>query len=118
MSKIYEPINIENVKANNLEIEIDYTLGGMNFFTYKEEKRGIYIYITPVFRGGGWTERNVTGDRRHSGYKILLEELNRRNQKKEEKYLELIKPLTKKITELFIEAKDQEVFDLVTNLKI
>lgn len=34
-------------RFDTVEITIDYNLGGLNYFNYKEEKRGYYIHFTP-----------------------------------------------------------------------
>lgn len=37
-------------KTNYLRIDLDYSKGGYNYFTYKNEPRGYYIHVSPVNR--------------------------------------------------------------------
>lgn len=40
-------------KSNFIKIYVYYDLGGWNYFTGREKKRGYYITVVPVERGGG-----------------------------------------------------------------
>ena len=69
---------------NNLRINFDYDLGGMNYFTGRAERRGYYISIMPVYRtvrDGGWTSESYTA---FTGVKTCLLEVARKSSKKEE----------------------------------
>lgn len=39
--------------CTHIEASVYYSLGGMNYFTYKQEQRGYYISIVPVTRERG-----------------------------------------------------------------
>lgn len=39
---------IEGSHATHLKITLNYNKGGMNYFTYKDEQRGIYLGVSPV----------------------------------------------------------------------
>ena len=41
-------------KANEIEVSIDYDIGGMNYFTGQNETRGYYFSITPYKVERGW----------------------------------------------------------------
>ena len=47
--KRYYKVN-NNSHVTHLKAEIYYSLGGMNYFTYKTESRGYYMSISPVAR--------------------------------------------------------------------
>ena len=49
-----EPEPIPNLKATHLKVELYYSLGGLNVFTYKDEPRGYYLSVSPVARKGNW----------------------------------------------------------------
>jgi len=55
------------------------------------------------------------GNERDSGYKILLEELSRKNQKKIEVQFNKVKGWSKKIAKLYSEEKDQEIHKLINS---
>lgn len=72
----------ENKNANFLKIEVNYNLGGYNYFTYKSEPRGYYLSISPVQR----YERDGIGFESYtafSGVKLLLLEVSRKGKKAE-----------------------------------
>jgi hypothetical protein len=39
---------IETTGAQVLEVEVVYSKGGMNYFTYESDPRGFYLHVTPV----------------------------------------------------------------------
>ena len=69
-----------------LRCELYYSLGGYNFFTYKNEPRGYYVSVTPVEREqrNGYTMESVA---LFSGVKVLVCEVNRKSKKAEEEAL-------------------------------
>lgn len=67
-------------KVNSLRVELYYSLGGMNYWTYKPDSRGYYLSVTPVEsaqRNGYTTESYTIG----SGVKMLIKEVNRKSAK-------------------------------------
>ena len=70
-------------KSNFIKIYVDYDLGGMNYFTGREKKRGYYITVLPVERGG-----NMEGFIAFSGVSELLQECTRKSAKAEKLALE------------------------------
>lgn len=81
----------ETYGDQELEISLYYDLGGMNYFTYKEEPRGYYLSISPVE-----VERTEDGRIQSvtsifgQGYKKLLVEVKRKSKKKEEEALKML----------------------------
>lgn len=71
-------------KVNNLKVDLYYSLGGINYFTYKNEARGYYLSVTPVDRserGGIVCESTTLG----SGVKKLILEVGRQSKSAAEK---------------------------------
>lgn len=66
-------------KATHLKIETYYSLGGYNYFTYKQEQRGYYLSVVPVERGNG-----MEGFIAFSGVKQLVKPVSRKSKKAEE----------------------------------
>jgi len=64
-----------------IEIKLAYHKGGYNSFHYKNEQRGLYIYITPVHleRRNGYLVRSQTllGNITSSGGKIFVHPMGR-----------------------------------------
>ena len=69
-------------KENFLRVSVYYDLGGYNFFTHKEKKRGYYISVAPVELS---TLEGVTMERvkAFTGYCNLLAECSRKSKKAE-----------------------------------
>lgn len=65
-----------------IEVNVYYSLGGMSWATNKPEKRGMYLYVTPVELSDNC---KITGA--FKGYKTLLKKMKRKN-KKELEYAE------------------------------
>lgn len=72
-------------KSNFIKIYVHYDLGGMNYFTGREKKRGYYITVLPVERGG-----NLEGFTAFTGISELLAECKRKSTKAEIAALEKV----------------------------
>ena len=70
-------------EVNYIKVEFYYSKGGMNYMTYKNEKRGYYISVTPVKREdrGSYCMESYVG---FSGFKDCLLEVTRQSKKAEE----------------------------------
>lgn len=66
----------ENDNSNELRVEIYYSLGGVNYFTYKMEPRGWYFSIAPEYHKG-----NMRSYAAFSGMKTCILETKRRTDK-------------------------------------
>ena len=80
--KKYIPVksNNSNSNINHIKLEVYYSLGGMNYFTYRNEDRGYYVSVTPVERvnhGDYFTESVLLG----SGVKKLIKPVYRKSDK-------------------------------------
>lgn len=86
-------IKKEYIKAvggenNFLKCELYYDLGGMNYFTYKNEPRGYYVSVTPVERkaGDGYVSESTVA---FSGIKYNVLQVNRKSKKAAASALEM-----------------------------
>lgn len=73
----YIPV-INNKDYNFLKIESYYNIGHYNYFTGKEEGRGYYILVVPVYRARGC--ESVTG---FTGIKQCIKTVSRKSKKAE-----------------------------------
>ena len=93
------PLRANDKKVTHLKIEVYYSLGGVNYFTYNNEQRGYYIGVTPVQRGNGFESFGA-----FTGIKECFIPCNRQSKKKAdeaanipaEKYQHLIDYVLKK----------------------
>jgi len=63
--------------VNRINVELYYSKGGINYFTYQDEKRGYWVSVTPQEHKGSFVT-TVAG----SGVKKFIEETKRFSQKK------------------------------------
>lgn len=82
--------------ATHIKIEVRYEKGGLNYFTYKEEPRGIYVVVTPVevTGRGGYQIESFTA---FSGVKTCVKELKRKSEKAEQEVWTKIEPAAEQI---------------------
>ena len=76
-------VKVEYLKAKGenqyIKVELYYALGGINYFTYKNEPRGYYLSVSPVERRpcyGGMMESYTA----FSGVKTLVEPCARKGK--------------------------------------
>lgn len=79
ISKRFIPVK-ENEKVNFLKVDVYYSKGGVNYFTSSNEKRGIYLSVSPVKREtiGQCISESYAG---FSGIKKCVLELNKYSKK-------------------------------------
>jgi len=114
-TKIYEKLERPIGNYKELSINVDYYLGGMNYFSGGFSKRGVYLYLTPVSRNSGMISSTLMGSGRDCGYRILLEELKRKSQKHIDTWGTKVVGLSKQIADLYLEEEDQKIVQLVRN---
>ena len=75
-------------RTNYLRVDFDYSKGGYNYFTYKNEPRGYYIHVSPVNRENrdGYTMESYTA---FSGIKDCILEVTRASKKAENQAAEI-----------------------------
>ena len=67
-----------------LKCQVYYSLGGVNYFTYKNEQRGYYVSLTPVTR-----ERGFESFTAFTGGKFCIVPAARQSKKREEEAITL-----------------------------
>ena len=75
----YLPLSKEN---HFLRVDLYYSLGGYNVFTYKEERRGYYMSVSPVEKSRGFETYIAI-----SGTKYCMFEVARKTKKQAERAL-------------------------------
>lgn len=85
MKKYFE-LKENEQKNTHLEVEIYYSLGGMNYFTGREEKRGYYLSVSPIAKSNGCI--SYIG---FSGIKSLIKEVGRKSVKAEKEAENIVK---------------------------
>lgn len=98
---------------NELRVEVNYQLGGRNWFTGNIDSRGVFLSLTPVRRGNCFIQTLINGQLHTMGYKILLKELGRKSQKQLDLAAERLMPFAGAIADLYSEGKHNEIVQLV-----
>lgn len=104
--KKYFPI--ENENGRYIKVQVYYSLGGYNYFTYETEKRGIWLSISPVELSRGM-ESYVA----FSGNKVCLEELKRSSKKTLAKWEAKIDAIAEDIAKAFTEKNGARIMELI-----
>lgn len=85
-----EYINAEGKDVNKLRITVYYSLGGVNYATYKQESRGYYLSVTPVnIEDKGYCV--CESQTMFTGIKKLIKPVSRQSKKAADEALELAK---------------------------
>lgn len=95
---------VKSNKANVVEASIYYSLGGMNYFTYKVEPRGYYFSLTPYEIRDGW--RSFIA---FSGAKMCVLECGRQSKKRYAEAKALMDSLVNEYLEQFCESNSIEL---------
>lgn len=105
--KIYKPIKPINVAGgeslNELKIRVEYTKGGYN------SKRGVYAWITPVYRGEHFERSIMLGGIHECGLKVCLMEMARKSQKVEDAICAVVERLSDKIAEHYNKCEYHDI---------
>ena len=94
-TKCFVPVTgIDNVRArdprlagtdiNRIRLSVGYDPGGVNYFTYKTDARGYYLYVSPEHTNGVFTQY-VFGE----GCKVLLTGVPRQSKKRTAEAIEI-----------------------------
>ena len=115
-TSVYEQDLRTQNECAKIKVELSYLLGGINYFTYKKENRGLYLSITPVERrdsGNGMICECFVG---FSGIKFLVKELGRKSDQQQELLWNKIKPHTRQLADLFEKGEYQSIMDKLNEL--
>ena len=99
--EFYSKIKTEGFgEATHIKVRVYYSLGGKNWFSGKEERRGIYMLVCPVKRidRNGYKTESVTA---LSGVRYLLMELKRASKKKLERAEDIVSQSAEKVCDSF-----------------
>lgn len=102
--KKYLKLKDNGQAETHLEIELYYSLGGMNWWTYETEKRGYYISVIPVEKGNG-----MIGCTAFSGIRQLVKSVKRKSEKAETEANILAKQYEQKLIDYVLEKNGFEL---------
>ena len=115
-TSVYEQDLRTQNECAKIKVELSYLLGGINYFTYKKESRGLYLSITPVEikdRGNGFICESFVG---FSGIKFLVKELGRKSDKQHQLLWDKILPHTRHLADLFEKGEYQSIMNKLNEL--
>ena len=79
-------LEVQSGNATHLKVELYYSKGGMNYFTYNNEQRGLYLSVSPVTisKGDGYNTESYYG---FSGIKQFVQEMKKFSEKTLENFV-------------------------------
>ena len=104
--KQYLKTNKENTE---IKLELSYSIGGMNYFTSKVEKRGYWLHMQPLEisrSSNGITIEQYTPAK---GYKHLILETKRKSDKAYKTALEMIEETKQRMIEAIQEESNLQL---------
>ena len=104
-------ISAKGDKVNRLRVRLYYDLGGINYFTYKNEPRGYYLSVTPEEvsdRGNGFICVSTT---MFSGIKALVKNVQRQSKKSAEEAIKLAEPKIQQLVDYVCNKEGIEVLE-------
>ena len=116
-----EAIERHGTEYNELQISVNYDLGGMNFFTGKTQERGYRLTISPItvtkMADGGKIESfTMMGKKWESGLAYFIEGATRYNRKRLEQLAAQVDERLQEIATMYEEERDYEILDMVVSL--
>lgn len=96
--------NLKLPKGENkyLQVKVSYQKGGMNYYNYKVDRRGIYILFKEVEKTKG-IESYMLG----CGLKIMFKELKRKSAKQEKLVAEFLEKFKDELLPTYIKGGDK-----------
>lgn len=98
--KTYVKVSNPSHNCTHIKISVHYSLGGMNYFSCRSEKRGYYLSIQPVEISEHF--ESFTG---FSGIKHLVLEVARQGKKNEAMAISTANNIVKSILQSFCERE-------------
>jgi len=97
------------------KIEVSYSLGGRDYFTGNNERRGIYVFFMTV-------EKSKTGESYRpfasGNFKILAVELNRFSKKKMQAIVDWVRSNEEQLFQLYLNQDKTRLFEMVTGIDL
>lgn len=104
MNRHTKYFKVESKDCTHIKCELYYNLGGINYFTYKEEPRGYYVSVSPVTRSG-----NCESYMGFSGIKKCVLEVKRASKAAEAKAESLMEDAIKPLFDYIVEKTGAKV---------
>ena len=102
--------------ATHVAVSIYHFDGGYNYFTHKDEPRGIYISVQPCV----YTEHEINGvvytqeqSVAWSGVKCCVEPLKRKNANRLQVQIDRLEPRCCELIELFLKDQRDAMLDII-----
>lgn len=96
------------------KISVDYRLGGLNYFSGRQEPRGIVVSFTTVEKEG-YSEKYTPMD--SCNYRIFIKEMKRKSQKKIDKVCEIISQNSSELFDFYIDGNKDMVWENLQALR-
>lgn len=106
-------------KYKTLRIDVEYFIGGVNYFSGSYAPRGYRVSMKPCNVGGMFEESTLlSNDKKHSGGYIMVETTNRFNAKRLSELAEMLDPQISAIVAAYEEDDIEKLTKLIAIGKI
>lgn len=107
------PIKIVDGQLDELKVSVDYSKGGRNYFNGRMDRRGVYVYLTPIHREANVTRSIMFGGVQESGFKVFVKETSRLSQKQIDNVAEVVFSMGEQIAELYNKQAYSSISSLI-----
>ena len=99
-------------------IDVSHRDGGMNFFSYKNEQKGVEVSFSKkeIVEKDGYKSMTYS-PMDNCNFRLLMYPYNRRSQKQIDRAKQYIDEIGDVLFELWINNKKQEIFELIKEYK-
>jgi len=110
---MYREYNEETKQNRHMEIESKYDIGGQDYFSYKDKKRGLYLIFSLVTmtKRDGYTSVEFT-PMANSNFRYFIKEMKRKSAKQEDKLNNWLKDNEDEIFnayDLYLKGEDSDI---------
>jgi len=111
----YTNLKTPIAKYKNLQIKVEYYIGGINYFSGNHNPRGYRLSFTPCnYNPGGFTESTLmSSNRKESGYYLLIEKTMRFNRKRLSLFAETLDPFVNELTNAYLNDNTDKIREII-----
>jgi hypothetical protein len=101
---------------NTLEVSINHTHGGVNYFDNSMNRAGYFVHFRPMKCSENGVTSFMLFEDSNISFKIGIDNTYRKNKKKLEKYNEILNQNKEKILELYEKEDKHELYYYILDL--
>ncbi len=108
----------EENNGTYMEMEVDHSGGGMNYFSGNSSSKGIYVYFRRIQIEGNFRSFTMSLGGNDGNFKIKAYEYDRKNNKKIEAVCNYISSNQELLFNLYKEQKYNDIYEFITSFNL